>query len=63
VPLARRFFRLTTCVTLATVMILQVSLLVCRDAIARFYSSVPEVQEQISQVLVLVTFILFFDCM
>ena len=43
VPLARRFMRLTTWVTLGTVFTLQLMIFFGKDAIAKFYSNDPKV--------------------
>ena len=63
VPLARRFMRLTTWITLGTVLSLQLAIFLSKDAIAKFYSTDPEVQALTSTVLILVSFIFFFDGM
>ena len=63
VRLAHRFFRLTLWTTLATVLTLMFPLLFCRESIAKIYSTEPEMQQLTEHVLVLVTFIFFFDCM
>ena len=63
VPLARRFMRLTTWVTLGTIFTLQLMIFFGKDAIAKFYSNDPKVQMLTSTVLILVSFIFFFDGM
>lgn len=50
-------------VTLATTFALMLVIMCCRDAISRFYSTDTIIQELTSQVLILVTFIFFFDSM
>jgi Na+-driven multidrug efflux pump len=63
VPLAHRFFRLTTWITLGTVFVLQVSIFFAKNAIAEFYSSDPEVQELTESVLSIVSVVFLFDGM
>ena len=53
--------RLTTWVTLGTVISLQLAIFFGKDLIAEFYSSDPQVKTLTASVLILVSFIFFFD--
>ena len=63
VSLAKRFFKLTALVALASILTLQMVILLIRDDIARFYTSDPAIQELASSVLVLSSFIFLVDGM
>ena len=59
--MAKRFMRLTTLINISTVVIIQILIFFSRDAVARFFTSDPEVQEITSNVLILFSIIFFFD--